>query len=74
MRRAHLEPGGCFVIEVELPPDRPWTVFDLSDTHVGVDEYDAYTQRLVSHHFTLRDGEWREGRASSAPSRPRSST
>lgn len=57
----HLEPGSCFVIEVELPPDRPWTVFDLSDTHVGVDEYDAYSHRLVSHHFTLRDGEWRRG-------------
>jgi SAM-dependent methyltransferase len=55
----HLEPGGSFVIEVELPPDRPWTVFDLSDTHVGVDEYDAYSHLLVSHHFTLRDGEWR---------------
>jgi hypothetical protein len=34
-------------------------VFDLSDTHVGVDEYDADTQRLVSHHFTLVDGSWR---------------
>jgi SAM-dependent methyltransferase len=56
---AHLTPGGCFVIEVELPPDRAWTVFDLSDTHVGVDEYDALTHRLVSHHFSLRDGEWK---------------
>jgi SAM-dependent methyltransferase len=57
----HLRPGGCFVIEVGLPPDRPWTVFDLSDTHVGVDQYDAYSHRLVSHHFSLRDGEWRRG-------------
>jgi hypothetical protein len=23
-----------------------------------VDEYDADTQRLVSHHFKLRDGRW----------------
>ncbi|HEX4323813.1 MAG TPA: class I SAM-dependent methyltransferase [Gaiellaceae bacterium] len=55
----HLQPGGCFVIEVGLPPDRPWTVFDLSDTHVGVDEYEAYAHRLVSHHFSLRNGEWK---------------
>jgi hypothetical protein len=58
---AHLDAGGCFVIEVGVPPDRPWTVFDLSDTHVGVDEYDAFTHRLVSHHFNLRDGVWKRG-------------
>jgi hypothetical protein len=34
-------------------------VFALGDTHVGIDEYDAATQRLVSHHFTLLDGAWR---------------
>ena len=33
-------------------------MFDLSDTHVGIDEYEADTQRLVSHHFTLVDGSW----------------
>jgi SAM-dependent methyltransferase len=55
---AHLEPGGCFVVEVGVRPPAPLTVFDLSDTHVGVDEYDAATQRLVSHHFTLVDGRW----------------
>ena len=37
----------------------PLEVFDLSDTHVGVDEYDFATQRLVSHHFSLVDGQWR---------------
>jgi SAM-dependent methyltransferase len=58
---AHLVPGGCFVVEVGIPPDLPWTVFDLSDAHVGVDEYDADTQRLVSHHFGLRDGSWERG-------------
>jgi SAM-dependent methyltransferase len=56
---AHLEAGGCFVVEVGVPPDRPLSVFDLGETHVGVDEYDADTQRLVSHHFGLHDGEWR---------------
>jgi SAM-dependent methyltransferase len=55
---AHLESGGCFVVEVEVPPVQPLTVFDLSDTHVGVDGYDADTQQLVSHHFMLRDGRW----------------
>lgn len=58
---AHLEPGGCFVIEVGTLPPAPLTVFELSDTHVGVDEYDADTQRLVSHHFTLREGHWKRG-------------
>jgi len=55
---AHLEPGGCFVIEVGVGGGPPLEVFDLGDTHVGVDEYDAATQRLVSHHFTLVDGAW----------------
>ena len=55
---AHLEPGGSFVVEVGIPNAQPLEVFDLSDTHVGVDEYDAATQRSSSHHFTLRDGVW----------------
>ena len=55
---AHLEPGGCFVVEVGVPSGRPLEVFDLSDTHVGVDEYDAATQRSASHHFSLVDGRW----------------
>ena len=55
---AHLEPGGCFVVEVGFPSGARLEVFDLSDTHVGVDEYDPETQRSASHHFTLVDGEW----------------
>jgi SAM-dependent methyltransferase len=55
---AHLEPCGCFVTEVGVPGREPLEVFDLSDTHVGIDEYDAATQRLVSHHFSLVDGRW----------------
>jgi SAM-dependent methyltransferase len=55
---AHLEPGGCFVVEVGTKNRQHLEVFDLGDTHVGVDEYDPGTQRLVSHHFTLADGEW----------------
>ena len=56
---AHLEPGGCFVVEVGVPGTQPLEVFDLSDAHVGIDEYDADTQRLVSHHFSLVEREWR---------------
>jgi SAM-dependent methyltransferase len=55
---AHLEPDGSFVVEVGVPNTRRLEVFDLSDTHVGVDELDFDTQRLVSHHFTLVDGQW----------------
>jgi SAM-dependent methyltransferase len=55
----HLESGGCFVVEVGVPNTSRFEVFALSDTHVGVDEYDAHTQRLVSHHFTLYKGRWK---------------
>ena len=55
----HLEEGGCFVVEVGTLNREPLEVFDLTDTHVGVDEFDADKQRLVSHHFSLVDGEWR---------------
>ena len=55
---AHLEPGGLFVVETVVPNTRPLEVFDLSETHVGVDEYDAASQGLVSHHFNLIEGQW----------------
>jgi SAM-dependent methyltransferase len=54
----HLDPGGCFVIEVGTLDTEPLTVFHLGETHVGVDEYDRASQRLVSHHFSLVEGEW----------------
>jgi SAM-dependent methyltransferase len=59
---AHLEPGGCFVIEVgvpdlrRLPPGETMHVFDASEGHWGIDEYDVASQGLVSHHFSLVDG------------------
>ena len=56
---AHLAPGGAFVVEAGVPNTASLQVFDLTDDHVGVDEYDPATQRLVSHHFTLVDGSWR---------------
>jgi SAM-dependent methyltransferase len=64
---AHLQPGGCFVIEVNLPglrtlpPGETSQVFDLSDEHIGIDEYDVANQGLISHHFWLADGKWNQG-------------
>ena len=59
---AHLEPGGCFVIEVELPDlqrlpfgetIRP---FRVSEDGWGFDEYDIPRQGQISHHFSIVDG------------------
>ncbi|HKP16990.1 MAG TPA: class I SAM-dependent methyltransferase [Gaiellaceae bacterium] len=55
---AHLEPGGCFVVEVGVPSGEALRVFDLDETHVGIDEYDRASQRLVSHHFSLVGTGW----------------
>jgi SAM-dependent methyltransferase len=50
----HLEPGGCFVIEVGLPDlkGEKLRIFDFGDSHVGIDEYDVANQGLISHHYT----------------------
>jgi SAM-dependent methyltransferase len=61
---AHLQPGGCFVIEVgvpelrRLPPGDTFVAFDVSSTHLGFDEYDVAKQGLISHHHSLVDGQW----------------
>jgi SAM-dependent methyltransferase len=60
---AHLEPGGCFVIEVmvpalqRLPPGETVRAFNLSATELGFDEYDVASQGLISHHYTVVDGD-----------------
>ena len=57
----HLEPGGCFVIEVavpdlqRLPRGERFVPFHLGEDHVGIDEYDLANQGLVSHHYTRRE-------------------
>jgi SAM-dependent methyltransferase len=57
---AHLEPGGRFVIETgvpglqRLPRGETFRLFDVSETHVGIDEYDLANQGLVSHHYNMR--------------------
>jgi SAM-dependent methyltransferase len=59
---AHLEPGGCFVIEVgvpalqRLPPGETVRAFHVSESRWGFDEYDVATQGLTSHHFEIVDG------------------
>jgi SAM-dependent methyltransferase len=59
---AHLEPGGCFVIEVLVPglqrlsPGETFQPFDVGPTHLGFDEYDVARQGLVSHHYWIEDG------------------
>lgn len=59
---AHLEIGGHFVIEVfvpalrRLPVGGRFVVFDVSDGHVGVDEYDVVNQTLTSHHYWISEG------------------
>ena len=59
---AHLEPGGCFVIEVgvpelqRLPPGDTIRAFHVSETRWGFDEYDVAIQGLTSHHFEMVDG------------------
>ena len=61
---AHLEPGGCFVVEVgtpqlqRLPPGETFRPFDVSPDHLGFDEYEIASQGLVSHHYSLVDGAW----------------
>jgi SAM-dependent methyltransferase len=56
---AHLEPGGCFVIEVgipqlrRLPPGERIRAFEVTDQRLGFDEFDTASQGLISHHYRL---------------------
>ena len=59
---AHLEPGGCFLVEVlvpelrRLPPGETLVAFHVSETRWGIDEYDVAAQGVTSHHLRLADG------------------
>ncbi len=61
---AHLQPGGCFVIEVgvpalrTLPPGKTHQVFSFGADHIGIDEYDPANQGLVSHHLFPAGDRW----------------
>lgn len=58
---AHLDPGGCFVVEVNvpqlrrLPPGESANVIAVEDDYWGINEIDVVDQRMVSHHFMLTD-------------------
>ena len=58
----HLEPGGCFVIEVEvpplrrLPPGETARAFTVTPDRVGFDTFDVARQLGVSHHYWVGDG------------------
>ena len=65
-----LAPGGRFVVDVivpglqRVPPGETFLPFDVSGAHLGIDEIDVATQRLVSHHY------WFAGERSEARSIP----
>lgn len=56
---AHLEPHGYFVMEVlvprlrRLPPGEIYQPFAVTQSHLGLDEYDIVRQRVISHHYWI---------------------
>jgi SAM-dependent methyltransferase len=60
---AHLEPGGCFVVEVampdlqRLPHGETFRPFTVTPTRLGFDEYDIAAQGLISHHYRFAGAE-----------------
>jgi SAM-dependent methyltransferase len=63
---AHLDDGGLFAIELEVPQLRRLPVgerlvaFKVDGGYAGVDEYDVVDQQLTSHHFNVEaDGSGR---------------
>jgi len=59
---AHLEPGGCFVIEVmvpdlrRLPPGQDVRPFGVSPDRCAFDVYDVATQAMSSNYYAIVDG------------------
>jgi len=59
---AHLEPGGCFVIEVgipdlrRLPPGQNAVPFHVSSTRWSFDVYDVATQAMSSNYVEVVNG------------------
>jgi SAM-dependent methyltransferase len=59
----HLEPGGCFVVEVEvpplrrLPPGETALPFMVTADRVGFDTIDVAAQQGVSHHYWVAGGQ-----------------
>jgi SAM-dependent methyltransferase len=59
---AHLEPGGCFVIEVgvpdlrRLPPGQNVVPFQVGETEWAYDVYHVATQKMSSNYVKVVDG------------------
>jgi SAM-dependent methyltransferase len=59
---AHLEPGGCFVVEVgvpqlrRLPPGQTVLPWQVTPTRWAYDVYDPATQAMSSNYVTVEDG------------------
>ena len=60
---AHLEPGGCFVVEVivpqlrRVPAGEAALVFTLEPDHVGIETFDDLVGQIAwSHHWIEVDG------------------
>jgi SAM-dependent methyltransferase len=55
---SHLEPGGCFVVEVvvpqlrRLPPGEIGRVFEMRPDHIGIETFDDLVDQITwSHHW-----------------------
>jgi len=60
---AHLQPGGCFVVEVIVPqlrrlqPGEVGRVFTMDSDHVGIETFDDLVGQIsTSHHWMRIDG------------------
>jgi SAM-dependent methyltransferase len=60
---SHLEPGGCFVVEVivpqlrRIPPGEAGRIFTLDPDHVGIETFDDTAAQIAwSHHWMEVDG------------------
>jgi SAM-dependent methyltransferase len=60
---AHLDPGGCFVVEVivpqlqRVPPGETARVFEMQPAHVGIETFDDLVGQIAwSHHWMDVDG------------------
>jgi SAM-dependent methyltransferase len=60
---AHLEPGGCFVVEVivpqlrRVPPGEAGRIFTLDPDHVGIETFDDLVGQIAwSHHWIQVQG------------------
>ena len=59
---AHLESGGCFVVELGIPsirwlaPGQRYSVFAAGADYWGIDESDVVNQLSTSHHLRIVDG------------------